>query len=97
VNDNNRHPASPSQPGGLAARFSQFPAKATVARLREIYTPGRRVELVSMNDPYTNLKPGDQGSVDFVDDAGTVFVNWDSGSGLGAVYGEDVIKSCETL
>ena len=30
--------------------------------------------------------------VDFVDDIGTVFVNWDNGSRLGVVYGEDVIK-----
>lgn len=45
-----------------------------------------------MNDPYSRLKPGDRGIVRFVDDTATVFVDWDSGSGLGIVYGEDRVK-----
>ena len=46
---------------------------------------GDRVRLVRCNDPYTRLKPGDEGTVSFIDDMGTVFVNWDSGSSLGLV------------
>lgn len=69
-----------------------FPPKEVVLRLREQYPPGTRVELVRMNDPYSKLRPGDQGSVTFVDDIGTVFVNWDCGSSLGVAYGEDVIR-----
>ena len=45
-----------------------------------------------MNDPYSKLTCGDRGTVAFVDDQGTVFVDWDSGSGLGVVLDEDVIK-----
>ena len=45
-----------------------------------------------MNDPYTKLKPGEQGEVLYVDDIGTIHVNWNCGSTLGVVYGEDVIK-----
>jgi hypothetical protein len=45
-----------------------------------------------MNDPYSKLKPGDQGTVDVIDDIGTIFCNCDSGSTLGVVYGEDVVK-----
>lgn len=63
----------------------------TLAR-RAMYKKGARVELVSMTDPYTKLKPGDRGSVSFVDDTGTIFVNWDTGSRLGAVFGEDEIR-----
>ncbi len=59
--------------------------------LRSYYTPGTRVELVRMEDPYTRLKPGDRGTVSTVDDTGTVFVDWDSGSRLGAVFGVDEI------
>jgi len=70
----------------------KFPNKEQVERVREAYPQGARVELVSMSDPYATLKSGDQGTVDFVDDSGTVFVNWDDGSSLGAVYGEDSIK-----
>ena len=69
-----------------------FPSRETVMRIREAYPPGCRVELVSMSDPYSKLKPGDQGTVTFVDDIGTVFVRWDNGSGLGAAYGADKIK-----
>ncbi|MCG9967542.1 DUF4314 domain-containing protein [Pelotomaculum terephthalicicum JT] len=63
--------------------------------LRSYYPPGTRVEMVRMEDPYTRLRPGDQGTVSFVDDTGTVFVNWDSGSGLGVVFGEDEIRKLD--
>jgi len=69
-----------------------FPSKDTVERLRKEYPHDTRVELLWMNDPYSMLKPGDQGTVDFVDDSGTVFILWDSGSTLGVVYGEDAVK-----
>ena len=63
--------------------------------LRSYYPPGTRVELVRMEDPYTKLKPGDRGSVSIVDDTGTVFVDWDLGSRLGVVFGEDEIRKLE--
>jgi len=69
-----------------------FPNKEIVDRIRKQYPKGTRVELISMNDPYSTLKPGDQGTVDFVDDTATIFVNWDNGSMLGIVYGEDFTK-----
>lgn len=66
-----------------------------LAALREQYPKGCRVRLTRMNDPYNRkLKPGVLGSVKYVDDAGTIFVSWDCGSGLGIVYGED---SCTRL
>ncbi len=72
--------------------MNSFPAKETVLQLRKTCPRGTRVELVRMNDPYSTLKPGDQGTVDFIDDTGTIFCSWDSGSTLGIVYGEDVVK-----
>ena len=45
-----------------------------------------------MDDPYTKLRPGDQGEVIGVDDAGTVHIQWSNGSMLGAAYGADVIR-----
>ena len=50
---------------------------------------GKRIELISISDPYTNLRPGDRGTVDFVDDMGTIHVAWDNGSTLGLIPGED--------
>lgn len=68
-----------------------FPSRETVERVRKMYPKGCRVKLVSMDDPYSCIKPGDIGTVRFVDDTGTVFVSWDCGSSLGIVYGEDQI------
>lgn len=68
---------------------------SVLASLRKFYPEGTRVELVSMNDPYDKkLVPGSKGTVKFVDDTGTIFVDWDCGSGLGIVYGED---SCRKI
>lgn len=46
---------------------------------------GDRVRLIRCADEYTRLQPGEEGTVSFIDSMGTVFVNWDSGSGLGLV------------
>ena len=65
-------------------------SKETLERLRKEYPDGARIELVHMNDPYnTKLFPGARGTVVSVDDIGTVHVQWDCGSSLGVVYGED--------
>lgn len=69
-----------------------FPSEKTVELVRKMYPKGTRVELVQMDDPYTSLKPGDKGTVRMVDDTGTVFVDWDCGSGLGIVYGVDRVR-----
>ena len=66
-----------------------FPSQKEVAALRVKCKPGTRVCLVSMDDPYSLLKPGSLGTVEAVDDIGTIHVNWDCGSYLGLVYGED--------
>ena len=65
-------------------------SKEALQALRERYPKGTRVELVHMNDPYNRkLVPGCKGTVRWVDDMGTIHVDWDCGSGLGVVYGED--------
>lgn len=71
-----------------------FPSDEVVKRLKEEYHEGTRVALVNMDDPYSKLQPGDRGTVKGVDDAGTIHVAWDCGSGLGIAYGED---SCRKL
>jgi len=67
-------------------------SKGALEARRAQYAPGARVELISMSDPYTNLKPGEKGWVTAVDAIGTVFVDWDNGSALGAAYGADEIR-----
>ena len=72
--------------------MNKFPSKETVEKLRKQYPAGTRVELVRMNDQYSKMRPGDKGTVDFVDDTGMIFCTWDRGSSLGVVYGEDLVK-----
>ena len=64
-------------------------------QLRKYYKEGTRVALVRMDDPYSKLRPGDKGTVSFIDDTGTVFVNWDCGSSLGVLYGVDEIRKID--
>ncbi len=65
----------------------------TLNKIKEKYPEGSRIELVSMDDPYSKLKVGDKGTVKFVDDVGTVHITWDNGSSLGAcVLDGDIIK-----
>lgn len=71
---------------------NSFPSREMVERIRKLYPAGCRVELVQMDDPYSKLMPGEQGTVRMVDDTGTVFVNWDCGSSLGVVYGVDRVR-----
>ena len=72
--------------------MNPLPKRETVVCLRERFPKGTRIELVSMDDLYSKLKPGDRGTVEFVDDIGTIHISWDCGSGLGIVYGEDRIR-----
>ena len=69
-----------------------FPSRETVERLRREYPVGCRIVLDEMDDPYTKLRPGAEGTVWGVDDTGTIFVDWDNGSTLGVVYGVDEIR-----
>ena len=63
-----------------------------VEALRKKYPKGTRVELVSLEDPYSRLPEGTRGTVDAVDDIGTIHVRWDNGSGLGIVPGVDTVR-----
>ena len=72
--------------------MNNFPSRAVVESLRRQYPAGTQVELISMDDPYTKLRPGDQGTVIAVDDIGSVHIQWNNGSSLGAAYGADVIR-----
>ncbi|MCD7751375.1 MAG: DUF4314 domain-containing protein [Lachnospiraceae bacterium] len=69
----------------------KFPSKEVVDAVRNAYPVGTRIELVHMED--TQAPPiGTQGTVIGVDDAASVMVAWDNGSGLNVIYGEDVIR-----
>ena len=69
----------------------KFPSRQQVERVRKQYPAGTRVELVQMDD--TQAPPvGTAGTVTGVDDTGSILVDWDNGSGLNVIYGEDVVR-----
>ena len=61
-------------------------------RIREKYPVGCTVEIIEMCDPYRDMPARLRGTVTHVDDTGTVFADWENGSTLGAVFGEDEIR-----
>lgn len=66
----------------------RFPSREEVAKVREQYPIGCRVVLERMDD--LQAPPiGTEGTVRGIDDTGSVMVDWDNGSGLHVVYGED--------
>ena len=69
----------------------RFPSKEIVEGIRRENPAGTRVELVRMDDP--QAPPiGTLGTVLGVDDAGSLLMRWDNGSGLNVVYGEDIVR-----
>ena len=70
-------------------------SRSVLADLRNIYKPGTRVELVKMND-FQAPTIGTAGTVEYVDDIGTIHVKWDNGCGLGVAYGEDICRVIST-
>jgi len=68
-----------------------FTSSKKVDALRKQYPVGARVKLLKMNDLYSKMCVGEEGTVTGVDDIGTVHCKWDCGSTLGVVYEEDEI------
>ncbi|HHV75604.1 MAG TPA: DUF4314 domain-containing protein [Thermoanaerobacterium sp.] len=60
-----------------------------VQRIKEQYPGGTRIRLMRMDDPYAPIFPGTEGTVDFVDDIGTLHCIFDNGRTLGVIPGED--------
>lgn len=66
------------------------------------YSEGDRVELIHTTDQYNSLEPGEKGTVtgtDFIEPPIgpeiQVWVDWDNGSRLAMIMGEDRIKRVE--
>lgn len=59
-----------------------------VVQIKEKYPTGTRVKLIKMFDDYAPPE-GTYGTVNFVDDIGTVHINWDTGSSLGLIVDVD--------
>ena len=72
-----------------------FVKREVIERLRREYPEGTRVELLCMDD--VQAPPvGTKGTVLAVDDAGSLIMRWDNGSGLNVVFdGGDRVKKLD--
>jgi hypothetical protein len=69
----------------------KIPRKEIVEQLRSEYPEGTRVELLRMDDPQAP-PVGTKGTVQGVDDVGSILVAWDNGSSLNVAYGPDKVR-----
>lgn len=70
-----------------------FLSQGQVERIKKQYPVETRIEMISMDDPYSPIEPGIQGTVDFVDDVGTLHCKFDNGRIFGVIPGEDSFKT----
>lgn len=69
----------------------KFPSREIVEEIRKSYPKGSRVALIFMDD--TQASPvGTLGTILGVDDIGSLMVEWDNGSRLNVIYGEDKVR-----
>ena len=57
--------------------------------LKEQYPQGTRIQMDNTGSPYLPVPPGTEGTVQFVNDLGSVHMRWDNGSDLAIIPGED--------
>lgn len=71
-------------------------SKEVVEKVRKEYPKGCRIALVEMEDE--QAPPiGTKGTVEGVDDIGSILVRWDNGCGLHLVYGVDRCRKLESV
>lgn len=61
-------------------------------RYKELYPEGTRILLLHMGDDPRRIEDNTRGTVEFVDDIGTIRCSFDNGRQLGIIPGEDVFR-----
>ena len=74
----------------------KFPSRETVERLKQQYPAGTRIVLRKMEDFQAPLV-GTKGTVQGVDDIGSLLVKWDNSSGLNVAYEVDEVEILDTV
>jgi hypothetical protein len=69
----------------------KYPNKEKLEIMRKRYPAGTRIELMSMNDSQAPPK-GTKGTIEGIDDIGSILVSWDNGSNLNLIYEIDKFK-----
>lgn len=72
--------------------MNNIPKPWQIEHYKTSYPPGTRIELLHMDDPYAPIPPGTKGTVNSVDDIGTLHCTFDNGRILGVIPGEDSFR-----
>ena len=56
------------------------------------FRPGDRIQMIECKDPDAAVLPGAKGTVEHIDDVGTLHMSWDDGRTLGVCLEEDVVR-----
>lgn len=59
---------------------------------KTLYPKGTRIEVISMGDDPRPIESGTKGTVDHVDDMGTIHCTFDNGRQLGLIPSVDVFR-----
>jgi len=68
--------------------MNSWKTREQVQRIKDQYPPGTRIRLNYMDDPQA-VPAGTEGTVQAVDDAGQLLMQWDNGRSLSLIPGED--------
>ena len=68
-----------------------------IKEIKQKYPKGTRIMLNSMDDPHHPVPSGTLGTVETVDDIGTIHMKWDNGQSLGLIVGEDSFYVIESV
>ena len=74
----------------------RFPTSEEVERLKNQYPVGTRIVLCKMDDDQAP-PVGTKGTVQGIDDIGSLIVKWDNGCGLNVVYGVDEVEKLDSV
>ena len=68
-----------------------------IKEIKQKYPKGTRIMLNSMDDPHHPVPSGTLGTVEAVDDMGTINMKWDNGQSLCLIVGEDSFYVIESV
>lgn len=72
--------------------ISKKHSKKEIEKIKKIYIPGQKLELINLYSSFNVLIPGTKGMIEFIDDLGNIHVIWEHKKNIQLVVGIDEFK-----
>lgn len=72
--------------------ISKKHSKKEIEKIKNIYIPGQKLELINLYSSFNVLLPGTKGMIEFIDDLGNIHVIWEHKKNIQLVVGIDEFK-----